>query len=462
MLRDDPRGLSRQRYQKSLKSSIFDPPEDSPGKPTPPGKRIDQMGKEVFCQEPDRDGRVLRKAGSTFEPRPDYLTASDRRILNNATSPGLWKGEPAFQPWRGTPGPQDPHYPISKMEDPPRCYVGSQPAQPDALTETRLLHAAGEEWDEVRKPNRTLEEKAKERETLGLQPKAPDSPRPKIGETAKLRAIATRESPGVTGKSSGLDKAETAPPGTVLKGFKKDDNETIEEMQERRRNRNFSDLFGCTAPPHPGGLSGGIPADIREAEKEVVIFGDWTDSRTEMQRRSAKDADRSGQPFSVDPHFRKMQHSYESAIPSLPLPAQGSSAKENFAQATSDDVKRHSLMNTAQADGTAQRKHVSQAHLQSSLMRGDFYETAGTKKEEDTEVRVVNLFGLPSEITEEHLRQIASRTKCHVVRYQLDVDPVTNRCKGRARVTIRRALNDGTMEAFTKEAEANGARTLLE
>ncbi len=88
------------------------------------------------------------------------------------------------------------------------------------------------------------------------------------------------------------------------------------------------------------------------------------------------------------------------------------------------------------------------------MMGEEFYDRARATRQ--FEVVDVMLGGLKEGVTEEDIRDIARGNGCHVVKVVLDMDPVTNRCKGRAKATIRESKGDPGVKRFTHAMAALG------
>jgi len=189
---------------------------------------------------------------------------------------------------------------------------------------------------------------------------------------------------------------------------------------KRRANVYYSDLFGRNTPmAEPDQGDQRHPKLRGSTEDQIVVHQDWTDSRTELMCGA-----RSSKPQT--PAYRKSDEFNQARI-------FGNKDKytppENRPPVQTD--------NSDKVKGTIGRKtqEIHQAHLRSSNTPKEFYEeAAGTKH---WEVIELHISGLRDDADENTVKNICRDFDLQIVKVNVEMDPVRNLCKGRAKIMVR-------------------------
>merc|ERR1712194_539021 len=139
-------------------------------------------------------------------------------------------------------------------------------------------------------------------------------------------------------------------------------------------------------------------------------------------------------------HARGYHNRYASNLPGLETDIQGqinvlshASGKTSGMAAVQTDT---SAKISRGGDGTViASSRMQQNHLRSSLVTSQFYDRAEATVA--WEVAEVNISQLPSNIDERDLKNICRGFDCQVVKVVLDLDPISNSCKGRGKLVLR-------------------------
>lgn len=189
---------------------------------------------------------------------------------------------------------------------------------------------------------------------------------------------------------------------------------------KRRANVYYSDLFGRNTPmaePEQGDIRRNKPQG--PLEDQIVVHQDWTDSRTELvcgQRRSkpATPGCRKSDEFNQARIFVNKDHY---------------SPPDHMASVTTDNSGK-----VKDAIGlTTQQIH--QAHLRTSLTPAEFYEEAASTKH--WEVIELHISGLRETADEAMVKNLCKDFDLQIVKVNVEMDPVRNLCKGRAKIMVR-------------------------
>jgi hypothetical protein len=192
-----------------------------------------------------------------------------------------------------------------------------------------------------------------------------------------------------------------------------------EEESKRRQHHLYSNVLGKEAAIHSPSGSIRRPKYARADEDKITIFGDWTNAKTELACGST--------PVNSSASERKQRQLHQSNI------FNGEVEERVKADQTEPFVTNNS-MKTTNAFGL-HTQQVHQAHLQSSLVGPDFYETAYNSRA--WEVISLHISGLPPDATEHGLRHLCKGFDLQIVKVAVELDPARNVCKGRARIMVR-------------------------
>lgn len=197
-----------------------------------------------------------------------------------------------------------------------------------------------------------------------------------------------------------------------------------EEMAEvkRRNNAYYSDLFDRRTPmdcPVQGDPHARRPKLQGSAEDQMIVHQDWTDSKTELMSRHR-------QPRPEHPTLRKCDELHQARVFGEPSTYQPPEKLDPVTHDNSQKLKSTYGQNTQQ---------IHQAHLRTSITPTEFYEEAeGTKHWEVVELHVS---GLPCDATDAQMRNLCQGFDLQLVKVTVELDPVRNLCKGRAKVMVR-------------------------
>jgi len=220
------------------------------------------------------------------------------------------------------------------------------------------------------------------------------------------------------------------------------EDKEAESMGELKRRANvyYSDLFGRNTPMAEPDMSEGRRAKNRgPVEDQITVHQDWTDSRTELLAGA-----RSSQPESPSGRRRNEfnqarvfgGNSQYEAPPLTPLTFDNSSkVKESLG-------------------GTNQE--ILQAHLRSSVTPQAFYDEASNSKH--WEVVELHISGLREDADEGTVRKLANNFDLHIVKIHVEMDPVRNFCKGRAKIMVRYNPMRDSIEGLVRKLQETNLR----
>lgn len=191
---------------------------------------------------------------------------------------------------------------------------------------------------------------------------------------------------------------------------------------KRHHNAYYSDLFGRETPMDiPGkGDSPYRPKQYANPEDRITVHQDWTDSKTELVCGS--------RPGTADaaPSLRKGAELHQKRIFET---GGGYSALEPVESVHYD--------NSQKVKGAVgmQPQQIHQAHLRTSMTSDEFYETAHNTKH--WEVVELHISGLGLYTDEKAVRDLCNGFDLQIVKVAVEMDPVRNLCKGRAKIMVR-------------------------
>jgi hypothetical protein len=206
------------------------------------------------------------------------------------------------------------------------------------------------------------------------------------------------------------------------RGHEKTDKEE-EDMGDAKRRANvyYSDLFGRGTPMDmPEHVENQYhPKHHGNPEDRITVHQDWTDSKTELVCGS-----RPGAP--ATPITRKTCELHQARIFGRD---QQYAAHEELEPVTMDNsykVKNAFGLHTQQ---------IHQAHLRTSMTDPQFYEDASNTKH--WEVVELHISGLSMHADENQVRALCTGFDLQIVKVSVEMDPVRNLCKGRAKIMVR-------------------------
>lgn len=198
---------------------------------------------------------------------------------------------------------------------------------------------------------------------------------------------------------------------------------------KRRANVYYSDLFGRNTPMDLPQEQATVdqfhyhPKQHGPTEDKIVVHQDWTDSRTELMHKREK-------LDHVSAFERKSHELHQARIfdqqPGYALP---SARDPGFEPVTTD--------NSGKVKGALGQKTqmIHQAHLRTTLTEPTFYDEAYEKQH--WEVVELHISGLNPHADEVQVRDLCSGFDLQIVKVSVDMDPVRNLCKGRAKIMVR-------------------------
>lgn len=451
-----PARVATARYKDAFESKIFAPAELRNVKHPPAGKRRDQRTSELFGTAVD--DKDLRRQAPTFQPKVDPLSPRRRKLkfLQGGTVPehnavdimnmpphGHYRAEMlGFE--EDTSGKIDPRSdPCVRRQQDLESYIFEEHENmnhaDDILTKQR--------WNDKITPNSFNWYNSEPT----LKGPAHDQP----GTSHKDRAYHE--------KSSNVFDHRTVPQKTkeeLQRVHNEEMQQEIDATLKRKANVYYSDLFNRPTPGyenqtagdiiidsngsprtscgagqgggylnHPnqqgsyGGynMSGYYPRKMADDDSAITVNAEWTDARTEIMRHKAQQ----GRPMTAQE--RKFDELHQTNIPESPrhhalVPRPGPIETD-----TSQKVKRDTPGELGM--------HVHQKHMKSSLVRDEFYERADKVKA--WEVAEIALAAVPRTADERTVRDVCKGFECQLVKVHLDVDPISNLCKGRAKLVLR-------------------------
>lgn len=211
-----------------------------------------------------------------------------------------------------------------------------------------------------------------------------------------------------------------------------------DEDARRRTNAYYSDLFGRSAPAED--CNQHVEGDIRHKphaslEDQVVVHPDWTNSKTELLGGRAQRPEH--------PALRKSEELHKVRVFGRD-PSDWQASTERAGPVTHDNSSK-----VKQTLGRSTQE-IHQAHLRTSIVP----EPVDQDGESCTqwEVRELHISGLSPDADDEYVRGLCNGFDLQIVKAQAEMDPVRNRCQGRAKVVVRynpvRESIDGLVSRF--------------
>jgi hypothetical protein len=402
-----PSSVARDRYQRCFQSSLFDPPDEPRRLLAPAGKRRDQTVTELFGEA--NQGKNLTYQEGTFEPRSDKRSARQKKqeFLDSQVLPKTHfdaaDGEAVLDQLESEG--EDTGVPVTRRLHENRSHIlgGEMAPHEDAAAQEARY------YESRLRPTSFRWYQYPEEAAEAVQPGSP--------QTAANRAFHEKQSTifdHQTQDSQGLYSAEI------------EDDKKFKSDAERKRRANcyYSDLFGRETPFDEKDKSR-FPKPKGAPEDRIIIHGEWTDSRTEIERGAGEAngvtaADRKRHEFNATKVFNGELEGGQPTPFCDTKPEQCLTYTDNSAK-----VERHSV----------DVKALHQQHLQSTVMGDGFYHEA----EGRTAVAVAELHiaGLKPDMDGRAVTLLVQQAGFHVIKADANMDPVNNRCKGTCKLQVR-------------------------
>jgi len=400
-----PADAARSRYAQSFTSQIFEPqrPAQAPAF-IPAGKRRDQTTGEMFGNYNDKELHAMPK---TFVPKDDGTSARQKK-LNFLSSDVL------------------PH--TAYRNSPQGGYISSPRSKLDEAT------VEGADGDDQINPHvrRQLELSSElfGRETPGVTAEGvQDTSKRLTPSDFKWFSVPEPVNSALGGKDVTYQDRSYHEKCSSLFDHKSptvgqpaDERVQAEETMgelKRRANVYYSDLFGRNTPmaePEPDQRRPKLQGPI---EDQIVVHQDWTDSRTELMCGA-----RGSKPQT--PAFRKCDEFNQARIFGV---------KDHYdPPGKRDAVQNDNSAKVKDAIGLGTQQ-IHQAHLRSSATPKEFYEEAQSTKH--WEVIELHISGLRENADENTVKQLCRDFDLQIVKVNVEMDPVRNLCKGRAKIMVR-------------------------
>jgi len=218
-------------------------------------------------------------------------------------------------------------------------------------------------------------------------------------------------------------------------------------QRARRVDPRYSDIFHRNAAPEVD-----YPARRRATpEDRIGIHMDWTDSRTELLgARRPQTAEAASAAGRRNGEFRSSMDILGSPPAERPGSSYESRHQEAWPVAEDNSHKVKSSLGSSTSE-------IHQAHLRSSMTPDAFYSEAESAKH----WRVVELHvsGLPRTTgSEDMVRSLCRGVDLQIVKVVVDMDPVHNTCKGRAKIVVRYNPDRDNIDCLVDKLQAANLR----
>lgn len=417
---------ARSRYTQSFQSSIFEPlPTPQGPVVVPAGKRRDLTTEEMWGTHVEKD---LRAAPKTFAPRDPGVSAKQRFLKSLVTGvlPGL-------------PGPE----PEAETPPPGREVLAEQPAPDEEPAAEELASAAGGT------PGRGSEGARPEPGSQGgCSPPTPwdDMTHAERSYVQKCSGLFNRPSPADAG-------------GIHREALKQRREEDLAGERARRADPRYSDIFHSRVAPGAGHQSRRRAAP----EDRIGVHMDWTDSRNDALLLGARRPQTADGSRAAGAAARRADGEFRGTADILAWPARAAEhptrsphdgAHRELQPVTEDNSQK---LKSSSGSSTSQ---IHQAHLRSSLLSDAFYSEAESAKH----WRVVELHvsGLPRATgNEDMVRRLCQGLDLQIVRVVVEMDPVHNLCKGRAKIVVRYNPDRDNLDSLVDQLQAANLRVSM-
>lgn len=439
-------GVARSRYNQAFSSSIFTPLPTPQGPViVPAGKRRDLTAAEMFGGH-GRTEKELRGAPKTFMPRDGGMSAHERYLQAN-TSTGVLPNSADLPREAAAVGEAGPREPLSRS--------------------TGSVRPHAEEYNEAAAVQNPQQQRHSElssglfgRET----PQLPDGSGaggnlvPNDAKWFHVRqggagpagwdSMSHAERSYSNKCSDMFDRASPADAGSQHREAQLQIREEERAGERARRtDPRYSDIFHTRDPA-------GVEQRARrrpDPEDRIGVYMDWTDSRTELfgERR----------PQTADAAAARRTGEFQSTMDIMGPTADRPRSSHAYAPPDRRSVvedNSHKLKGSLSSSAS----QIHQAHLRSSLAPASFYSEA----ENSRHWRVVELHvaGLPSSTgSEEMVRELCHGLDIQIVKVLVEMDPVHNLCKGRAKIVVRYNPKRDSVDRLAEKLRASNLSVRL-
>jgi hypothetical protein len=194
-----------------------------------------------------------------------------------------------------------------------------------------------------------------------------------------------------------------------------------ESMGEAKRRANvyYSDLFGRNTPMAEPDMTEHRHAKYKgRDEDQIIVHQDWTDSRTELMCGAHY--------FKPEPpSARKRDEFNQTRL----FGTKSYGPKEDLEPVSFDNSGK-----VKEAFGHSAQE-IQQAHLRTSMVPKEFYKDAESTRH--WEVIELHISGLREDADEKLVRSLCRDFDLQIVKVNVEMDPVRNLCKGRAKIMVR-------------------------
>jgi hypothetical protein len=444
-----PSDAARSRYAQSFTSQIFEQPGPQVDpRLDPAGKRRDQTTAELFGTFHDKELRAMPK---TFEPKDDMMSARQKRLnfLQSEVLPRTpYQNE--YKPQAASPAQRQSYQSYGGYTD--TRYEGPDEEEEDPRVDPKMRRQYEHASELFGRETPLVTHEQVHDHGRRLTPN--DFKWFSVPEQARRNGEQeiTHSDRHYREKCSQLFEHES-PQAHVTQRLRDEEkrmhvNDETEGEMKRRSNVYYSDLFGRRTPMEMPDQSEHVhrPKPRGGSEDKIVVHQDWTDSKTETLMRPT--GGRGGE--CATPNMRKGHELHQARI-----------FHGNKSYATSETPEPMTLDNSNKIKNTIGQhtQHIHQAHLRTSMTPTEFYEEAANTKH--WEVVELYISGLTERTDEKQVRELCSGFDLHIVKVSVDMDPVRNLCKGRAKVMVRYNPKRDTINGLVRKLEEGHYRVEL-
>lgn len=397
---------ARVTYRNAFQSQIFQPPDEPRPRTAPAGRRRDQLVSEMFGSDvPDKQ---LQAVDCTFQPRGDFRSAKEKK--RDDLAGGVLPQQQYFDEdgYGGAP-PLRETYESIKVD-----HFADPINRRQAELKSDLFDRATPYSSEGISASEYVSKKLTPTDCQwNAFPESLQQTKGRM-DVSDLRMRSFKEKCSTVWDREATEYEPRAPERGADVG-----------AMLRKSNVYYSDLFDRQTPMQDQETSPQrFPKKGHQDPGDMIVsHADWTDARTELLRRAPGAGERTAGYSASD---RKQQELHTNHL--FDLTTRQTERPGDLITDTAGKVARPN-------DSIMASRKVAQAHLQSSMVADDFYQTAQDSR--SWEVAEVRLLGLPTYADEGHVKALCRPAGCQVVKVIMDMDPVSNRCKGRAKVLLR-------------------------
>lgn len=427
--------VARQRYNAAFTSTIFEaPPQRRPDSAfVPAGKRRDQTTGELFGNYEEKD---LRSMPKTFVPKEDNRTAREIKMqfLSSDVLPRTAYAQEDQRSYaRGRGG-------YAAAADRSKSALFKQAEEEDGQVDLQAIkqyhlssNMFGRETPNLIN-NQDRSNRLVPNDYVWHSHPEPVNPRQDVSHTDRAYKQKC---------SSVFDHQSCDVRGDVAAARRQEKEEELIGDQKRRANAHYSDLFGRAAEyDAQDALSPRRPRIRGSHEDQHIVHQDWTDSRTELLRRGPSS------PKPDQPHLRKHDELHQARI----FGPDGAPDRGDWQPVERADPVTFDNSHKLRSSPGMTTQQIHQAHLRTSMQDPEFYQVAEASR--DWEVIELHVSGLPYDADDDRLRSLCQGFDLQIVKCKVDMDPVRNLCKGRAKVTVRYNPSRESIEGLVNKLEA--------